>query len=212
VITELPAGAAGGEGAEILWSRFLQHGGWWPTTPPETAAEAAVSEPVQVAAAQFDGEEGEYPYFLYPYLSVLLGDGSGASQPWLQGSPDPMSSISWQTWVEMNPDTAEELGVEFNDIVRVTSPYGEITAPVYIFPAIRPDTIAIPFGQGHEAYSRYAQERGSNPLTLVGANEDRLGWSTVRVKVERTDETKPLARFETTIEPEEGEEAPHIPF
>jgi anaerobic selenocysteine-containing dehydrogenase len=192
----------------------LQYGGWWPATPPENELEATLSEPVQATAAQFEGEEGEYPYFLHPFLSVLLGDGSGASQPWLQGSPDPLTSISWQTWVEMNPATARELGVEFNDIVRVTSPYGEITAPVYIFPAIRPDTIAIPFGQGHEIYGRYAQERGSNPLRLVGANEDRLGWSTVRVRVERTEETKSLARFESTVRiTEEGEEIPpHIPF
>lgn len=214
MIAALPAGAAGGEGAEILWSRFVQHGGWWPTTPPENAVEASVSGPIQAAAAQFDGEEGEYPYFLHPYLSVLLGDGSGANQPWLQGSPDPLTSISWQTWVEMNPKTAEELGVEFNDIVRVTSPYGEVSAPVYIFPAIRPDTIAIPFGQGHDAYGRYALERGSNPLQLIGANEERLAWSTVRVKVEKTDETKPLARFESTIHivEEDDETSPHIPF
>ena len=29
-----------------------------------------------------------------------------------------MTTIAWQTWVEINPDTAEKLGVTYNDVVR----------------------------------------------------------------------------------------------
>ncbi len=69
----------------------------------------------------------------------------------------------WNTWVEMNPETADELGIENDDVVRIVSEAGEVEAPVYLYPAIRPDTIAMPFGQGHTAYGRYAQGRGANP-------------------------------------------------
>jgi len=136
-------------------------------------------------------------------MNPLLADGRGASTPWMQGAPDPMTTISWQTWVELNPTTAEELGVKHGDVLRVISPFGEIEAPAYVYPAIRPDTIAIPLGQGHSDYGRYARNRGANPVRLLGAEPGENGnllWSNVRVRVERTGEEKSLARFETTVE------------
>ncbi|UCC63839.1 MAG: molybdopterin-dependent oxidoreductase, partial [Anaerolineae bacterium] len=201
VVGQLSAGAAGGSGLEVLWSRFLQHGGWWPNSAPAaTLPLSTASKPIQVTPPQFQGDEQEYPYFLHLYLSNLLDDGRGASQPWLQGSPDPMTTISWQTWVELHPDTAQKLGVKDGDIVQVTSPEGELEAPVCVYPAIRPDTIAIPLGQGHTDCGRYARGRGSNPMQLVGTGTDATGnslaWSALRVKVRPTGEKVALALFE----------------
>jgi anaerobic selenocysteine-containing dehydrogenase len=213
-ITALPKGAQGGEDAEVRWARFLQHGGWWPeeapeSSPPELIALAALSAP----PTTFDGDEAEYPFYLHLYPSVLLGDGRGASLPWLQSAPDPLTTVAWQTWVEINPVTAEALGVKNGDVVIVESPYGAIEAIVYEFPAIRPDTIAIPVGQGHTDSGRYARERGAHALQLVGAAADEAGasftWANVRVKVGRPVGQKALARLESTIDP--GPDV-HVPF
>jgi anaerobic selenocysteine-containing dehydrogenase len=115
--------------------------------------------------------------------------------------------------VELNPATAKELGVENGDIVKVESPHGEIEAPVYVFPAIRPDTVAMPFGQGHSDYGRYAKDRGSQPMQLISAELDETGnnlaWASVRVKLTRTGNKKKLALLETTVE--QSTEIP-IPF
>ncbi|MBN1679706.1 MAG: molybdopterin-dependent oxidoreductase [Anaerolineae bacterium] len=208
IITALPAGAAGGEDADVRWARYLQTGGWWPESAPgETAPPPAVNEPVAVAPTEYQGDENDYPYHLYLYMPVALSDGSGANSPWLQGTPDPMTTISWQTWAEINPKTAKELDVENGDVVTITSPYGELKVPVYVYPAVRPDTVAIPLGQGHSDYGRYARKRGHNPLKLIGsqtdASGDYLAWSTVRVSIKRTGDHKTLALFESTIEPEE---------
>ena len=54
----------------------------------------------------------------------------------------------WNTWVEINPEVAAELGIYDDDVVRVVSDFGTIEVSVYIYPGIRPDTLAIPFGQG----------------------------------------------------------------
>ncbi len=115
-----------------------------------------------------------------------------------------MTTIAWQTWVELNPITAQKLGVQDGDVVKVTSSNGEIEALVYTYPAIRPDTVAIPFGQGHTDYGRYAQEgNGSNPLQLVGAQADATGtglvWSTLRVKLTPTGQHTDLALFENKL-------------
>lgn len=204
-VTALPAAAYGGEGSDLRWARFQQFGGWWPAEAPETEApEADAGAVAPVGGAAYQGDEGEYPYHLHLFMNPLLSDGRGASLPWLQGSPDPMTTISWQTWVELNPVTAEELGIENGDVLRVSSPFGTLEAPAYLYPAIRPDTIAIPLGQGHSDFGRYARDRGANPVRLLGAepgeNGANLTWSNVRVRIERTGDEKALARFETTIE------------
>lgn len=203
-VTALPAPAYGGEGDDLRFARFQQFGGWWPAQAPEAEApEADVSAIPAVGPAAYQGDEAEFPYHLHLFMNPLLADGRGASTPWMQGAPDPMTTISWQTWVELNPTTAEELGVKHGDVLRVISPFGEIEAPAYVYPAIRPDTIAIPLGQGHSDYGRYARNRGANPVWLLGAEPGENGnllWSNVRVRVERTGEEKPLARFETTVE------------
>ena len=208
-IGQLGPGAAGGSGTEVLWSRFQQTGGWWPAEPSEPEVPSLPSaRAIQVSSPNFRGRQEEYPYHLYLYPSGLLSDGRGASQPWLQGSPDPMTTVSWQTWVELHPELAEELGLHDGDIVRVISPEGEVEAPVCTYPAIRPDTVAIPLGQGHTDYGRYARDRGQNPMQLVGTQADATGsnlaWSTLRVKIQPTGEKVDLALFENKVGVTEG--------
>ena len=200
-IGQLPPGAAGGSGADVLWARFLQHGGWWLASPPAAApTQAKLTQPIQVTSPQFQGDANEYPYFLYPYISDFLSDGRGANLPWLQGSPDPMTTVSWQTLVEIHPDTAKKLGVQDGEVVKVTSPQGEIEAVVYTYPGIRPDTVAIATGEGHTDYGRYARDQGSNVMSLVGVQADTAGnsplWSTLRVKIGRTGKKVYPALFE----------------
>jgi anaerobic selenocysteine-containing dehydrogenase len=212
VVAQLGQGAVGGAGSpDLLWASFLQHGGWWPEPSQQEGQSLpgpdSLQPTVQWLSSQGElpmpeaGVGDEFPYHLHLYISDLLSDGRGASQPWLQGSPDPMTTISWQTWVELNPETAEELGVEDGDMVRITSPYGEVEAPVYIYPAIRPDTVAIPTGQGHTDLGRYARDRGSNPMQLVGTQTDTSGtslaWADLRVSLTPTGEKMTLARFES---------------
>jgi anaerobic selenocysteine-containing dehydrogenase len=194
-IAQLPPGAAGGSGADVLWARFLQHGGWWPASAPAPAPlQASPPQAVQVSAPTFQGSEQDYPYFLYPYLADLVSDGRGASQPWLQGSPDPMTTASYQTLVEIHPDTAMKLGVADSEVVTVASPYGEIEAVVYTYPAIRPDTVAIATGQGHTDLGRYARGQGSNVMSLVGGQAD--AWATLRVKITPVGKKVDMAIFE----------------
>ena len=78
-----------------------------------------------------------------------------------------MTTVVWDSWVEINPKTAAELGISFGDLVEVTSPQGSLRLPAVIYPGIRPDMVAIPLGQGHTGGGRYAKGRGANPLALL---------------------------------------------
>ncbi|MGW8318418.1 MAG: molybdopterin-containing oxidoreductase family protein [Candidatus Promineifilaceae bacterium] len=203
IIGRLPPGAAGGSGSEVLWSRFLQHGGWWPAMSGAAPSAAGEPPPIEVALPQEEGGQEEYPYILYLYLSELLSDGRGASQPWLQGAPAPMTTIAWQSWMEIHPTTAEAIGVDNGDIVRVTSDKGELELPVYVYPAIRPDTVAIPLGQGHADLGRFAESRGANPVVLAGL-QIATADTPIRVQLTPTGRRVALATFENVEGVREG--------
>ena len=179
---------------------FQQHGGWWKSSAAEAASTSAggADRGVTAAPAEFAGE-GEF--YLVPFVSPTLGT-TGANIPWLQELADPTTTVMWNTWVEINPETAHELGIENDDVVRVISEAGQVEAPAYLYPAIRPDTIAMPFGQGHTAYGRYAQGRGVSPADLFGLHFNEAGdlaFAGMKVKIEKTGAQKPLARLESRI-------------
>src|SRR5205085_6790502 len=88
---------------------------------------------------QFDGEANEYPFHFLPYASQALLDGSLAHLPLLQELPDPLSSGVWSSWVEINMQTADRVGIRQGDLVDVTSRQGTIRVPAFPSPGIAPD-------------------------------------------------------------------------
>ena len=140
-------------------------------------------------APVFDGDASQYPFHFLPYASLQFGDGSSAHLPWLQEMPDPLTSAMWSSWLEINPQTAERLQLAQGDLVDVTSSQGTLRAPVMIFPGIAPDMVAMPVGQGHESFTRYASGRGVNPLAILAPVTERetgaLAWAATRVKIAR---------------------------
>src|SRR5204862_6235319 len=142
-----------------------------PSANQQSTNQSAIRNPQSAmppwAEPVFDGAAGEYPFHFLPYASPSFGDGSSAHLPWLQELPDPMVSAMWSSWIEINPKTAEQLRVAQGDIVDVTSTQGTLRAPVFVSPAIAPDVVAMPMGQGHEHFTRYASGRGVNPVTIL---------------------------------------------
>ena len=124
----------------------------------------------------------------------MFYDGSLAHLPWMQEAPDPLSSVMWGTWAEINTRTAEKLGVKMGDTVEVASAHGKLQAPALVTPAIAPDLIAMPIGQGHENFTRYASGRGANPISILAPmtveSTQSLAWAATRVKVSRVGEGK----------------------
>jgi len=176
---------------------FQQHGGWWKNAdePSTFSSATALGKGLSLASAEFEGD-GEF--LLLPFVSPTLGE-AGANKPWLQELPDPTTTVMWNTWVEMNPETARRNGIENDDILRITSEAGSVEVPVYVYPAIRPEVIAIPFGQGHTAYGQFAAGRGVNPADLMGVHFNEAGdlaFAGMKVSVINTHKKFELSRLE----------------
>jgi len=178
---------------------FQQFGGWW--TNADALVAPAVNTLNEAMSVDMPEYEGEGEFVLLPYVSPVLGE-AGANKPWLQEVPDPTTTVMWNTWVEMNPETAHELGIEDDDVVKIKSEVGEIEVSVYLYPAIHPGVIAIPFGQGHTAYGRYAEGRGVNPLDLVSPKFNEAGdlaFAGMKVEIEKTGKKRELSRLESKL-------------
>ena len=175
--------------ADEFWTKAQEQGGWWSAepNPAPVSTGGAPSAAAKATAPQFDGDANEYPFHFLPFASQLFYDGSLAHLPWMQEAPDPLSTVMWGAWVEINPKTARKLSIQQGDLVEVASPHGKLEAPALINPGIAPDVLAMPVGQGHQNFTRYATGRGANPisilspLTVEGANS--FAWAATRVKL-----------------------------
>ena len=188
---------------EAFWTLWQQSGGWWQKEPDAVAPQSPVNfdHPITQNPAQYLGDPNQFPYYLMPYPAPNLGDGSAANRPVLQESPDPMTTVMWNSWVEINTQTAGKLGLKTNDLVNITTPIGSVQAVVYVYPAIHPEVIAMPLGQGHTTFGRYASGRGFNPLTILSPALNEAGnlafMSTRAQIVPLIGKTYPLARYES---------------
>ncbi|MDR0480384.1 MAG: molybdopterin-dependent oxidoreductase [Gallionellaceae bacterium] len=134
--------------------------------------------------------DSSYPLRLIPSLTMTMHDGRHANEPWLQESPDPLTTIVWDSWVEIHPATAAKLGIVEGDIVEVTSKSGSIQAQAYIFPGIYPDAVSVPLGYGHTAMGRYAKDVGANAYAILDPVFDKdtgeLALNETNVKISTT--------------------------
>ena len=171
-----------------VWTAAQAQGGIWNEATAEPSGDQSSDRSAMgFEEAQFDGDAAEYPYHFLPFISQSFLDGSLAHLPWLQELPDVLSSAMWGSWVEINPVTAEGFGIVQGDLMEVTSAHGTIRAPAFVSPAIAPNVIAMPVGQGHETFTRYASGRGANPISVLAPVEEpetgALAWAATRVRV-----------------------------
>ena len=123
-----------------------------------------------------------------------------------------MSTVMWNSWAELSPTDAEQLGVRDGDHLRIDSPTGSIEAQAVVDPAVRPGVIGMPLGQGYRQYGRYAQGRGANPLDLVGRlqveDTSAPAWAATRVRIERLGPGELVRSGRSYTDQSEGERIP----
>ncbi len=164
------------ESFDEFWEKARRTGGYFgdaKTAQVSFKAEVLNSPPqIQVASTGLT---------MVAFPHIFFYDGRGADKPWLQEIPEPVSQIVWDSWAEIHPDTARQLDVAEGDIVELRSRHGRIEVAAHIFDRIEPGVIAVPIGQGHTAFGRYANGRGCNPWRVLAD-----GRRIARVELSRT--------------------------
>jgi molybdopterin-containing oxidoreductase family iron-sulfur binding subunit len=157
------AGKDGGD-AEKFWLTSLEKGGYFPSssTPAPKANVSAAALGLSFDA--FKASAGDDQLVLYPYPSVKSFDGRAANRPWMQELPDPITQAVWGAWAEIHSKTAKRFGVGHGDALILRTDDGEVHVPVYVSDYVHEDIVAVPLGQGHSAYGRYAKSAGGGSV------------------------------------------------
>ena len=142
--------------------------------------------------------KGELTLLAYPTSQFY--DGRSARIALLQEIPDPVIKTTWMSFAEIHTNTAERLGLERGDVVKLVTDVGEIELPVFPHDALREDVVAVGVGQGHQPVDPGApdpdlhQRReavGVNVLAVLPGRVDStsggLAWLSTRVSLQKTD-------------------------
>lgn len=144
----------------------------------DTALVPHYEEPV------FAGNKSEYPYVLVTFGVLSNRDGSGSCSPLLQEMFGYYRGVHWDSWVELNPHTAEEHGIREGEWTELTSPEGALKVRAVYNELLEPHTVAVPFGLGHTSGGRYASNIGVNPYEILSEQIDPL-WGRPAVAATR---------------------------
>ncbi|SPJ18676.1 Molybdopterin oxidoreductase [Burkholderiales bacterium] len=174
---------------EQFWTEALSKGVLRVNAQEQHVPAKAANVELDFAGAT-QAADAQYPFRLAPAVRASLRDGRNANLPWMQETPDTLTTIVWDSWAEVHPATAKRLGIVDGDILEVASASGSLKVQAYVFPGIHPDVIGVPLGQGHESMGRYADGRGANPFRILDPVFDRktgeLAMYATRVRVTKT--------------------------
>ena len=154
-----------------FWVKILEEGGLF--SKPDLKSVSLKNEVGQLKLAETKISGSGLT--LIPTTSLFHGDGRGTRNPWLQEVPDPMSQIVWDSWMEINPDTAKKMGIKDRSVVQIQTSQGSIKATAFYHFGIHRDAIAIPIGQGHENSGDVADGFGVNVMNLLPTEMDESG-------------------------------------
>lgn len=101
--------------------------------------------------------------------SIRYFDGRGAGKPWLNEIPDSVTQVAWQTTAMVHPDTMSDLGLKEGRVASLSTDAGTLEVPVYEYPGVHINTVAVAMGYGHDTVGRYSRGNGKNPLALLKA-------------------------------------------
>ena len=203
-----------GRPADEYWTAILKSGGWFdpiydyhdrsgisqhpdgrvwifPTEArnrlresPERLVEGFL--PITVENPPRDVASESFPLRLVPFRVLTLASGGTALMPWLLEHLGVLTGHAWETWVEINPETARELGLQSGQRVRVESPEGRFDATLRFFAGAQPGVVNVPYGL-HTRVEGWGEPRGANPLVAVGKRADAVtglpDWYSTRVRL-----------------------------
>lgn len=194
------------------WDKALQDGVVSPAATGLSGASfnaSAVAAAVTAATSAKKGGKIE----LVLYEKIGIGAGQGASNPWLQEMPDPVTRTTWDNYVIVSPAMAKTLlDIDLNiaseadayevnppkKVVKVTVNGKSIELPALIIPGTQPDTIAIAVGYGRsEKIGKAVVGTGKNAFPMAGLSGGTVSFSSLDATIVTTGDKYPVALTQT---------------
>ncbi len=132
------------------------------------------------AQLTLSGDEKEYPLLLVSYRTMALANEYLPNPPFMTKNLWDFVLKGKELFVEVNPQTAQALGMSEGTQAVLKTPQGEVSVRLHLSAGARPGTVFIPEGLGHTAYDRYIQDKGVNGNSIIEVQMDPVtGLGTV---------------------------------
>ncbi len=187
------------------FTETLKNGGWWDESATARASAPSSGMLNDIAGmAAMPQMQGSGDFQLQPFAHHTILDGRNAHLPWAQSTPDPLTTVAWQTWVDINEAQGKKMGLREGDVVNITTSAGSIQALVYLNPGSPPGIAAVPMGGGQRIGSNYATDRdpreSGNVMSILAVAEvdgsGGLAWSANRCTITPTGDSMAVSKME----------------
>ncbi len=136
--------------------------------------------------------------------SYAVRDGRFANNGWLQELPHPVSKIVWDNYAAISPKTANDLGLNSNDLVEISTGQNSLQIPVFIQPGASDNSITIETGYGRKNGGTVGTGIGFNANVLVSSIGELTSWLYSDVKVQKVAGSYKLVTAQTVYAFNEG--------
>ena len=190
IVLEMAKSLGGTIGSSFPWDSYdacLESvtGDLWATLSEAGFIEGSTEPPTETVAVDFtllknpkalpalQGEANRYPLTLIQMDHIRLASGAVASSPFAIKTVSDTILKGKDSLVEVNPETAKQIGVSHGDTAVIETPVGKATVKVNLFDGIMPGVIAMAEGLGHaEGNNKYIGGKGVNVNELIGPVTD----------------------------------------
>ena len=200
-------------GGETGWDKALQDGVINPSSVAGLTGASFNSSSVAGAVTALGSAKKGGKIELVLYEKIGIGAGQGASNPWLQELPDPVTRATWDNYVIVSPALARTLlDIDLNNngqadsyevnppkkVVKVTVNGKSVELPALIIPGTQPDTIAIAIGYGRsEKLGKAVVGTGKNAFPFTSISGSSVSFTQADVTIVSTGDTYPVALTQT---------------
>jgi len=105
-----------------------------------------------------------------------IWDGAWTNNAWLQEMPKPMTTMTWDNAVWINPGTAQQHGINDGDIVEVKYRGKSVSGGALLVPGHAADSVTIHLGYGRTRSGRVGNNIGINAYALQTSDAPGGGY------------------------------------
>ena len=181
------------------WNEALHDGvseGNIPTEPVTFNGEGISAAASKAAAVKGSEWEAEL------YAKIAIGEGGQLRNPWLQELPDPVTKITWDNYISMNPsdmDGKYETNIQQEtkaNTAKATVNGVSFILPVVAAPGQKKGTVGIAVGYGQKDMLIDGETIGQNSFAMTSGKGDNIVYSG-SVTIEPTGEEIYMASAQT---------------
>jgi molybdopterin-containing oxidoreductase family iron-sulfur binding subunit len=124
-------------------------------------------------------------FVLALYAKTSMADGNRANNPWLQELPDPITTATWDNYINISPKAAAKLMILQDDVISLTASDGKTVAlSANIQAGLHENVVTMAIGYGRESVGKIGNGVGRDVKHFVNAST--LAFSGQPVKVAKT--------------------------